>query len=58
MEESWAIGIRKGNDTLRKEVNGFLDEFRKSGAFNRLGDQYLSEEKKLLESMGQPFILR
>jgi polar amino acid transport system substrate-binding protein len=58
VEESWAIGIRKGNDTLRKEVNGFLDEFRKSGAFNRLGDQYLSEEKKLLESMGQPFILR
>jgi polar amino acid transport system substrate-binding protein len=58
VEESWAIGIRKGNDTLRTEVNGFLDEFRKSGAFNRLGDQYLSEEKKLLESMGQPFILR
>ncbi len=58
VEESWAIGIRKGNDTLRSQVNEFLDEFRKSGAFSRLGDQYLSAEKKMLESMGQPFILR
>jgi polar amino acid transport system substrate-binding protein len=58
VEESWAIGIRKGNDTLRKEVNAFLDAFRKSGAFSRLGDRYLSEEKKMLEEMGQPFILR
>lgn len=58
VEESWAIGIRKGNDALRQQVNAFLDEFRKSGAFGRLGDQYLSSEKKMLESMGQPFILR
>ena len=58
VEESWAIGIRKGNDTLRAGVNAFLGEFRRSGAFSRLGDQYLSAEKKMLESMGQPFILR
>ncbi len=58
VEESWAIGIRKGNDTLRSQVNEFLTEFRKSGAFSRLGDQYLSAEKKMLEEMGQPFILR
>ena len=58
VEESWAIGIRKGNDTLRSEVNAFLEAFRQSGAFSRLGDRYLSAEKKMLESMGQPFILR
>ena len=58
VEESWAIGIRKGNDTLRTQVNEFLAEFRKSGAFSRLGDQYLSAEKKMLEEIGQPLILR
>ena len=58
VEEAWAIGIRKGNDPLRLLVNEFLADFRKSGAFNRLGDQYLANEKKMLESMGQPFILR
>ena len=58
VEESWAIGIRKGNDVLRGQVNEFLDEFRRSGGFNRLGDRYLSSEKKMLEAMGQPFILR
>ena len=58
VEESWAIGIRKGNDTLRSEVNAFLEAFRQSGAFSRLGDRYLSAEKKMLESMSQPFILR
>ena len=40
------------------DVNAFLKEFRASGAFERLGDQYLAEEKKLLKEMGQPFILR
>ncbi len=58
VEESWAIGIKKGNDELRTAVNAFLDEFRAGGGFSRLGEQYLSAEKKMLESMGQPFILR
>lgn len=58
VEESWAIGIRKGNDALRLAVNEFLAEFRQSGAFGRLGDRYLGSEKKMLEAMGQPFILR
>ncbi len=58
VEESWAIGIRKGNDELREQVNVFLKEFREAGEWNRLGDQYLSAEKKKLEEMGQPFILR
>ncbi len=58
VEEAWAIGIRKGNDALRAEVNAFLKEFHDSGGLARLGDIYLSEEKKLLKEMGQPFILR
>src|SRR6185369_9439721 len=42
-KESWAVGVRKGNDTLRMKVNGFLKEFRAKGGFERLGDRYLKE---------------
>lgn len=58
VQESWAIGIRKGNDSLRAPVNEFITEFRKSALYQKLGDQYLSAEKKMLEEIGQPFILR
>jgi polar amino acid transport system substrate-binding protein len=58
VEESWALGIAKGNDALRGQVNAFLTEFRKQDGFGKLGDRYLSEEKKFLEAAGVPFILR
>ena len=58
VEESWAIGIAKGHDDLKNQVNGFIDEFRKANGFERLGDQYLKNEKKYLEAAGIPFILR
>lgn len=58
VEEAWAVGVAKGNPGLLDGVNTFLDEFRKSGGLARLGEQYLGEEKKMLESAGVPFILR
>lgn len=58
VEESWAIGIAKGNDTLRGQVNEFLAEFRQDGGFEKIGDAYLKEEKKFLQDSGVPFILR
>lgn len=58
VEESWALGVAKGNDGLRTKVNEFIDQFRKEGGFSKLGDQYLKEEKKFLEGAGVPFILR
>jgi polar amino acid transport system substrate-binding protein len=58
VEESWAIGIAKGNDGLRERVNAFLAKFRADGGFGKLGEQYLGNEKKFLESQGVPFILR
>lgn len=58
VEEAWAIGIAKGNDGLRVQVDGFLDEFRAHDGFGKLGDEYLREEMKFLESAGIPFILR
>jgi len=58
VEESWALGVAKGNDALREQVNGFVKSFRAEGGFEKLGAQYLQEEKKFLESQGIPFIIR
>jgi polar amino acid transport system substrate-binding protein len=53
--EEWAIGIRKGNDALRQQVNAFLKQYKESGGFNELGNKYFGENKKLFEQMGIPF---
>lgn len=53
--ESWAIGIRKGNDKLREQVNAFLADYRARGGFETLGDRYLKEQKEAFKKMGIPF---
>jgi polar amino acid transport system substrate-binding protein len=58
VEESWAIGIAKGNEALLSQVNLFLADFRKKDGFSALGERYLKDEKKFLEAAGVPFILR
>jgi len=58
VEESWALGIAKGNDELRTKVNDFIASFRAEQGFEKLGERYLKEEKAFLESQGVPFILR
>lgn len=54
--EYWAIGLRKGNDVLRRQVNEFLHTFRESGGFEDLSEHYLKAEKVAFEQMGTPFI--
>jgi polar amino acid transport system substrate-binding protein len=54
-EEDWAIGLRKGNDALKAQVNAFLSAYRADGGFQRLGDKYLHEEKAAFRSLGVPF---
>lgn len=53
--EYWGIGIKKGNDELKQQVNAFIDEFQKSGGFDKLSEKYLSDEQKMFEEMGVPF---
>lgn len=55
-EESWAMAMRKGNDTLRAEVNKALAELRKEGAFDRLSEKWLKEQKAGFEKLGVPFV--
>jgi polar amino acid transport system substrate-binding protein len=54
-EEAWAIGLRHGDDELRRRVNEFLAAFRADGGFERLGDEFLAEEKAIFKAQGLPF---
>ena len=54
-EESWAVGLRKGDTELLSEVNRFLKDFRARGGFEQLGDRHLKEQKEAFRQMGYPF---
>ena len=54
-EEEWGIGIRKGNDELRQQVNAFIKHFRETGGFDVLGSKYFSENKKVFQELGIEF---
>lgn len=54
--EAWAIGIRKGNDDLRADVNRFLDAFRAANGFDGLADMHLGEMKKAFQQFGTSFV--
>lgn len=54
--EEWAIGIRKGEDELRGQINAFLGKFREEGGFDRLAEKYLADQKKAFEVEGVPFV--
>lgn len=55
-KEEWAIGVRKDNTVLREQINTFLKAFRAEGGFDRLGDQFLKEQKAAFEREGVPFV--
>lgn len=54
-KESWAVVLRKGDDPLREQVNRFLSDFREKGGFERLGDQFLGDQKKAFKEKGISF---
>ena len=56
-KESWAVGIRKGNDELKTQVNRFITEYRKKGGFEQLGERYLKEMKDEFKRLGSAFFL-
>ncbi|HIJ88824.1 MAG TPA: transporter substrate-binding domain-containing protein [Desulfuromonadales bacterium] len=56
-KESWAVGIRKGNDALKNKVNTFIKEYRGKGGFEQLGDRYLKEMKDEFKRLGYSFFL-
>ena len=54
-EESWAIGLRKDDDDLRRKVNQFLANFKARGGFEELGDRYLKDQKEAFRKLGYTF---
>lgn len=56
-KESWAVGLRQGNDELRGKVNAFLKDYRAKGGFDRLGDRYLKEMKDEFKRLGSAFFM-
>jgi len=54
-EETWAVGLRRDDTALRDQVNAFLEAFRAEGGFERLGDEFLPEEKASFKAAGIPF---
>ncbi|MEM9283434.1 MAG: transporter substrate-binding domain-containing protein [Verrucomicrobiota bacterium] len=55
-EETWAVGLRQGDDELMEQVNAFLADYRANGKFDELADRYMAEQKQSFEDMGVPFI--
>jgi polar amino acid transport system substrate-binding protein len=54
-KEHWAIGVRKDNDELRLKINAFLKEFRAQGGFQKLGDEFLRDQKEAFQRENIPF---
>jgi len=54
-EGNLAIGIRKGDDDLRQQVNAFLTAYKAEGGFEKLGDKWLKDQKDTFKKMGVPF---
>lgn len=53
--EYWGVGLKKGNDALKAEVNAFIKDFRAQGGFDKLAETYLTDEKKTFDEMKIPF---
>ena len=54
-EEAWSIGLRLGDASLKQQVDAFLEAFRVAGGFEKLGDEFLPEEKAAFKAQGLPF---
>lgn len=54
-KEHWAVGVRKDNEELRLRINDFLKDFRDRGGFQKLGDEFLGEQKEAFRKENIPF---
>jgi polar amino acid transport system substrate-binding protein len=50
--EKWGIAVRKGNTELLGQLNEFIETSKTDGEFDKLTDQYLSEEKAAFDELG------
>ena len=50
--EYWGIAVASGNDELREQLNEFIEESKTNGEFDKLTEQYMSEEKAAFDEYG------
>lgn len=55
-QEEWAVGIKKDNQELIEQVNGFIQVFKQKGGFDALADKYLPKQKAAFKKLGIPFV--
>ena len=55
-EESWAVGLRQGDEAKKSLVNETLARMRKDGSFARLADQFMAKERDMMKQQGLPFV--
>lgn len=53
--EYWGVGIKKGNDELKGQVNAFIKKYRTAGGFDKLAATYLTAEQNTFKELGIPF---
>ena len=51
-EETWAVGLRQGDASLRSEIDRFIDDFRAAGGFEKLGTEFLPDETRAFAAEG------
>ena len=55
-EEVWAVGLKKGREDLKAQVNKVIAQMKKDGDFAKLADQFLSKECDMMKAQGLPFV--
>lgn len=56
-EEQWAVGLRREEvGALGEAVNQVLKKMREDDDFSRLANQFLREERAMMEAQGLPFV--
>jgi polar amino acid transport system substrate-binding protein len=53
--ENWGIGLRKGEDAFRGQINAFIKESKGNGFFGSLADKYLKDMKAVFDELKIPF---
>ena len=56
--EPWAMAVKLDNADLLEDINAFIDEFEKTGGFDKLGNKYLSEMKQTFDELGLEFFFQ
>jgi polar amino acid transport system substrate-binding protein len=51
-QETWAVGLRQGDTSLRSEIDRFIDDFRAAGGFEKLGAEFLPDETRAFAAEG------